>query len=116
MAGYTAGMLRHRGTFQKAENTTNSQGQVTTDWANVAARVPVKVGGDGKQEVLRAFSQQVQSDVLYQVTLRWRNDIDNGMRFVWHDEIGDRTMSITSRPIDPDGKKNWMILVCKEPL
>lgn len=116
MQGFSSGMLRHRGTFQKSVTTTNAQGQSVVDWETVAARIPVRVGGDGKQEVIRAFSQQQQSDMVHEVRLRWTPNIGNGMRFIWHDGTQDRTMSIAARPLNPDGKHKWMVLVCKEPL
>ena len=116
MKGTEAGKFRHRGTIQVARETNNTKGNPVVLWPAFASRLPCRVGGDGREEIKRAFDQQLQGQYVTRVSLRWLDGVTNGMRFIWHDRNGDRTFSIVSQPLNPDGVNKEMVLLIKEGL
>lgn len=109
-----AGELRHRATIESAVVTADEHGQDETTWTIFARRLPVKVFEQGSREVFLA--QQIKADITHLVKARWMAGIVGKMRLIWHDGTTDRTLSIEGGAINPDGKRVWMHLTCKEPV
>jgi head-tail adaptor len=108
------GKLRHRGTIEAPVRTQGNLGQaVITGRTVIADRIPLLVEELAGRDLEQA--RQLQADVTIKVTLRWRPGILTTMRLVWHDQGTDRTLSILAPPINPDGKRFWLELMCKEP-
>ncbi|MGD9644422.1 MAG: head-tail adaptor protein [Pirellulales bacterium] len=113
-----AGRLRHRGSFQVSLKRDNAAGQSIIEWHTVIRRVACNVGDEWSRKDLgglAVFGQQLQAETVHLVSLHWRPDITNNMRFIWHDGATDRAMTIATRPYNPDGRKKELLLACKEP-
>lgn len=108
----SAGELRHRITIQNCTVTQNDHGQDETTWTNYASRVPARVFEEGSREFWTA--QQTKADITALVKLRWMAGVLSKMRVIWHDGATDRTLGIEGPPINPDGKREYMHLMCKE--
>ena len=101
------GQLRHRVTIQSPTSTPDSAGQeliTYTGGVSVAAEV-VDLSGE---EFIAA--RQLNAEVTTRVTIRYRTGIGPSMR-VLH---GTRELPLVSPPIDPDGRRRWYHLMCKE--
>ncbi len=83
-----------------------------SSWTDVASRIPIRVTELAGRELYNA--QQVQADITIEVRLRWREGVASTMRLVWHDGSTDRPLAILAPPTNPDGRKRWMHLMCKE--
>jgi SPP1 family predicted phage head-tail adaptor len=109
------GKLRHRASIVAPATTQGGLGQETvTAWSPIAdaTRIPVRVTELAGRELYTA--RQLQADVTMEVKLRWREGVTSKMRVTWHDRDADRTLLILGPPINRDGKKRWMFLLCKE--
>lgn len=108
-----SGKYRHRITIQRASTTQDTLGQDTTTWIAIAERVPANVRELNGREIYNAL--QMQSDLSLAIELRWLDGVNSGMRVLWHDKYGDRTLAIEGTPKNPDGRKREMLLMCKQP-
>lgn len=108
-----AGALRHRITIQTPTETEGTKGQPVIVWKPFRQRIAAEVRALSGAELFNA--QQTQADVTFSVSLRWFYGVTSKMRILWHDSPCDRTLAILVPPINPDGKKVEMRLLCKEP-
>lgn len=105
--GYT-GQLRERVTLQTRGNAPlSAQGDPTYIWADVAtglfARVqPMKAGE-------ATVAERLESDAGYEVTIRWRTGVSNGMRFAWRS----RFLSIEGIE-NRDERRMFLTLICRD--
>lgn len=108
-----AGRLRHIGTIEYATETKDGLGHPAKAWRTFGkSRIPCRVEELSGRELFNA--QQTQPDVTMSVSLRWFDGVTSKMRLVWHDRDGDRVLGIESPPINPDGRKREMVLMCKD--
>jgi SPP1 family predicted phage head-tail adaptor len=113
-AGCEPGRYRHRATINEPVETTGSQGQtVIASWQAFAKRVPGRVTELAGRELISA--QQIAEDVTHQFECRWISGVTGKMALAWHDGATDRTLNIVATPLNPDGRKNKMIILCREP-
>lgn len=109
----SAGELRHRITIQSFVVTQNDHGQDVLSPVTFASRIPAKVFEEGSREVFTA--QQTKVDVTNVLKIRWMKGIDATMQVIWHEDAStDRTMSIEGRPVNSDGKREYLYFPCKE--
>ncbi len=107
-----AGQLRHRVTIERPISTRNAHGQPITVWEVFKPRVAMKVTELVGRELYNA--QQIQPDITLSVECRWLRDILPTFRLLWHDVNGPRTLHIQTPPINADGRRFGMTLLCKE--
>lgn len=107
-----AGKLRHRVTIEEGIVTLNDHGQEETVWQQFAPRLPACVVELSGRELWNA--QQIKPDITLRVELRWLPGVTSKMRLKWHDCERERTLEIAAPPINPDGRKREMHLLCKE--
>ncbi len=108
----TAGHLRHRCTIQTWTETEGDLGQAVKTPQTFKYRVPFRVVELMGRELFNA--QQMQPDSTIAAIARWIPGVTSKMQLVWHDGDDSRTLAIAAPPINPDGKKRWMVLLCKE--
>lgn len=108
----SAGELRHRATLRRFENTESALGGDVQVPVVAASRVPVRVFEQGSREVWQA--QQVKATITHLVKLRWMPGIDTTMEWIWHDGTTDRTLAIKAPPTNPDGKRQYLHVMCTE--
>lgn len=101
-----AGKLRHRVTIQELVRADDGYGGITETWQDVAtvwAAVEPLRGSE------RYRAQQVQSELAYKVTMRYRAGIKPQMRLVY----GGRVLEIEA-VIDVEELHRWLELLCSE--
>lgn len=108
----TAGDMRHKVTIQSPTVTADSLGQEVTTWTDVATRFWARVRQSGSRELWRA--QQAKPDIGFEVTMRWFEGVDSKYQLIWHDGNTNRTLAIEGPPINPDGRKRWLLMFCRE--
>ena len=108
----TIGEMRHRVSIQRPVVTVNALGQEDTAWMTLASRYAARVRQTGSRELWRA--QQVQPDISFEITMYWLAGVESKFRVIWHDGETNRTLQIEMPPINPDGRKRWMTMFCKE--
>jgi len=101
-----AGSLRARITFQKQAAIRDEYGEPEHTWSDVVT-VWGSVKGLRSDEKLAAL--QIQGEATHEITIRYRMDITPDMRAV----CGTRIFDITP-PVDPDGRKCELRILCKE--
>lgn len=105
-----AGTLRRRVTIQEQVSTQDASGQPVDTWNPIATNPTVwaSVEDLSGKEALRdgAFTAQITTTV----TMRYRSDLKSGMRIV----DGTRTLEIAAPPIDKDGRRRALEILCKE--
>lgn len=104
---------RHRVTIEEPVETQGSKGQAVRSWTALYERVPALVTELAGRELFNA--QQIQADITHQIVLHFLPAITAKMRVVWHDGQTDRTLSLLSKPLNPDGRRRKLILQAKEP-
>jgi len=106
------GDLRHIVSIRRFSETEGANGQAVkvAVWHTQRDHMNVKelIG----QELSNAKS--TQPEIAFSVSRRWSDGVTSKMELVWHDRMGDRTLAILSPPMNPDGRKREMILMCKE--
>lgn len=102
----TGSDLNQRIRIERRDKSTNSRGEVTYDWAEVitvwASANPLR----GRDYFAAA---QTQSEVTTRFRIRYRTGIDATMRVVWKGGYYD----IKGEPIEVDGAREWIDLMCK---
>lgn len=106
-----AGRLDQLVRFQQETTTSDGGGGVTRSWGDIALRAEewakvLPVRGD---EQVAAQSQR--GVVLYQVIVRYRDDITSAMRIQW----GTKTLNVRSA-VDPDNERRWLQILAEEGL
>ncbi|NSW92316.1 MAG: phage head closure protein [Firmicutes bacterium] len=102
-----AGLLRRKVAIQKLVEVKDPlSGELKKDWADFAT-----VWGSIEDLAGREFfdAQQVNSEITTRVKIRYRKDIKATMRII----CDDRVLEIAAPPIDPDGRKRELYLLCK---
>lgn len=116
-----AGLLRHRGFLQYDASladlgaTADDDGRPQPNWQSLDATggaqpLPCEVTPVSAGESY--LGVQMQSQVTYGVLLRWRGDVLPQMRFIWIDD-NDRVLYIAAAT-DPDGRRERLLLQCRE--
>ena len=105
-----AGYLNKRITIQAKTITRDSFGGETiiytdldTIWANIKTV-------SGKEYYL---ANQINSEVEFEITVRYRTDINTTRRIKYSDTTGDRYFDIKST-LDKDMRRQWLTLMCAE--
>lgn len=102
-----AGLLTQRLTLQQRTATTDGLGQAAGAWQDVAtvwARAQPLRG----REFFAAGQLQAVAEVKF--TVRWRSDITAAWRVVWRGQPHD----IVAPPIDVEGRREWLELMCAQ--
>lgn len=102
-----AGLLRHRVTIQNLTTAQDSFGDIVETWSDFAT-VWAQVEDLSGREFFAAA--QVNSEIKTRVRIRYMEGIKPTMRILH----GTRTLEIISPPIDPDGKRRILELLCRE--
>lgn len=105
MARLAAGRLDQPVTLQRRVVGKDAVGQPSTTWQDVAT-VWASVRPVRGRDFLAAAGQQATFDA--QVQIRWRNDVTAGMRVLW----GTQPLEIVGEPIDADGARVLLELLC----
>jgi len=100
------GRLSARLRLEKADEVSDGQGGLVEGWSLVADVW-------GRVEPLRAkageLADAATAPVSHRVTIRYRDDVDNAMRFVF------RERSLTIRSLrDPDETRRYLVCDCEE--
>jgi SPP1 family predicted phage head-tail adaptor len=53
---------------------------------------------------------QLSSDITHDITIRYRRDVKSDMRILF----ADRVFEVVTPPIDPNERREWLYLKCKE--
>ena len=101
-----AGNLRHRIKFQRPPGELDEYNEPEGDWVDVTNVWADVKGLNGKEKLV---ALQVQGEITHEITIRYRTDITPDMRAV----CGTRIFDITP-PVDPDGRKCELRILCKE--
>jgi len=102
-----AGQLRDRVTLQAPVRARDDYGSVTTTWSSVATDVPANVRDTVGQNFYSAAQEKLK--VTSEVRIRWRRDVSATWRVIF----GLRTLEVVQAQ-NPDGRKNELVLYCKE--
>lgn len=102
-----AGQFRDRITIQTPSTTLNALHQ-PDGWTDVVANVEANVQDVTGRQVygLGRFADLAT----HVITMRWRADMSGKMRIVWEGRI----LIIHGAPLNPDGVKRDMKLICEE--
>lgn len=105
---YFAGMLRHLVVIQEepSESTPDGAGGRTPDWTDVFTDYGNVAPLSGRESVIAAQLTEVTS---HRVLLRWRPDVNAGMRV----KFGVRLLNIRSA-INVEERDRWLVLFCDE--
>lgn len=97
----------HRITIQRMATTQDEIGNEIPSWDNL-----VSVWADVRDISGREYfaAKQTSAEVSAQVTIRYFPGLDASMRILH----GDRTLYLVSPPVDPDGRRRELILMCRE--
>jgi len=101
------GHKRHQVTIQKVTVTQDSIGNETESWANFAV-VNADVRDISGREYFAA--KQTNVDASVKVTISYFPGIDANMRILHQNRI----LGIVSPPIDPDGRRRDLVLMCSD--
>ena len=98
--------LNHRVRIEQRVKSTNSRGEVTYVWALL-----ITVWAQASPLRGRDFfaAAQVQSEITTRFRIRYRTGIDETMRVVWRGALYD----IKGPPIEVNGEREWIDLMCK---
>lgn len=103
--------LRKRATFQKPGNVSDGRGgwktNGYTDYVTLWANITLQSSYRGREDT---NEQQLQSSLVYTLTVRFRSDISTNMRVL----VDGKTLYVTKPPYDPDGYKRWVTMECEE--
>lgn len=101
------GQLNKIITIQIRTMAQDDAGQPTESWRTFAqcyANIKPKVGKDYLE------SKQLINEITHDITIRYRRHIKPKMRILYEDRI----FEIVAPPIDPEEKRRWLYLKCKE--
>lgn len=112
-----AGDYRHLITVQRPISVPNAHNQPVYSWDDpscvLGRNVPARVEELTGRELANAL--QMQPDVSVRVTLPWPPFVvSSDCRLIWHDFGTNRILSIESPPLNLDGRRITMTLLCKE--
>lgn len=102
-----AGRLRERVTIEGETRVKNGQGGFTTDWTEVATKVPAEIIGLSGDEALRLGAERSSSQ--HRVRIRRRGDLTVKNRLVWKGHV----MAIKSVLPDPREPQAMQLLICE---
>lgn len=102
-----AGRLRHRITIQQPENVQDSAGYMQTMWTDVA-----EVWAAVEPASVREFiaSQQMQSEIVARITIRYRAGLTAQMRILHRDRIYNPQGWLA----DPESGLEYLTAPCSE--
>lgn len=104
------GTLRERVSIQERSETSDGGGGVSFTWANIATNPTVSA----RVEPLRGFEQLqglgLQGRVTHRVTLRYRDDVTIGNRFLW----GAIGLNVKSPGINEDERSRYVTFLCEQ--
>jgi SPP1 family predicted phage head-tail adaptor len=103
----SSGQFDQRISLQQKRTVRDSYGQETVTWSEFAT-VWAKAEPLAGREYFSA--QQMQSAATVRFRVRYRAGIDDTMRVVWRD----KPYEITSEPIDLEGKRRELHLMCTQ--
>lgn len=104
----TVGQLRERIRIDQRDESENTRKEVVYGWKPLVSQLPAKATPLRGREFFAA--RQTQAELTVKFTIRYRADVDETMTVVWRGERYD----IASPPIDVDGMRVWMELMCKK--
>lgn len=102
-----AGRLRHRVTLQAPTRARDAYGSVADTWVSVVTDVPANVRDPVGQNYYAAAQEKLK--VGSEVRIRWRRDVKSTWRVIF----GLRTLEVVQAQ-DPDGRRQELVLYCKE--
>jgi SPP1 family predicted phage head-tail adaptor len=106
-----AGRLRHRITIQHQVVTTGAQGSKKPSWVDLIANIPAEYEPLRGRDFVAANREQTELSAKF--TLRYRRDIEENMRVVFHDGAVNVPFDIVGKPIDVKGRRIYLELMCK---
>lgn len=101
------GALRETVTIQKNTPVADSHGDRVDAWTTRATVYAEVLALRGREYYL---AQQVNAEVEFKVTIWYLATVSAKDRIIW----GSRTLEVIAPPIDVQGKKIWMELLCRE--
>ena len=103
-----AELLRERWTLEAETLTDGPAGSKVRTWPPIAT-VPAHVRPLSTDERIQA--EQAKADISHEVTIRYRA-VDRGtpLRLTQ----GGRILAVEGAPVDPDGRRRWLRLRCRE--
>ncbi len=108
-----AGRLDQWVSIEQRSGGRNALGEVElTDWLVVVATW-AQVRPLSSRELLAAES--LQSEIAYEVTIRYEPGLTGEMRVRWHAADGERLLAVSGPP-RPDPKSRQLVLMCSEGL
>lgn len=108
-----AGDLIHRITIQQPTETQGAKGQPVRSWTTLRAKIAASVEELSGVELFNA--QQTQPDITHRVTIYWCPGVTTLCKVIYHDGGTDRELNILVPPTNPDRRRVWLHLMCKEP-
>ena len=100
--------LREQITIEQAIETDDDGGGQTVAWQTFVADLWARVLPASGREI--NLADRIQPRTAYAITVRYRTDIDPGMRVNW----GGRIMAITQPPTDKEGTRHWTTIIAEE--
>lgn len=100
-----ASRLRHKITIQRPSKVKDGKGGWLDDqWIDVTAAWAEVTALNGRESVM---DHVLEGTSVYQVRIRYREDL----RADWQIRYGELTLNITAPPVDPDGKREQLIIM-----
>lgn len=101
------GDLRCRVTIQRQERVSDGRGGWHTDWVPVGT---CWAAIHALRPYERILAQQTQAAATHMVIIRYREGITASMRLLHNG----RFLYLQGPPVDPDGRRRWLQLLCEE--
>lgn len=103
----SAGLLIHTVTIERPVSARDSAGEPRGSWTPLATRRARVEDVDGKES---HAGPGVMAAATARVRLRWLDGVTASMRL----RFGERVLEIVAPPMNPDGRKVEMVLLCAE--
>ena len=100
------GVMRQRLSLEAAAESTDESGALQSTWSplgDVWGQIVPASSGD------RFIAERQEETVTHRILIRWRSDVQSGMRF----RLSGRTFVVRSA-IDPDERQRVLICRCEE--
>lgn len=108
------GTLRHTVTIQTpGPNVPDGDGGFTNTWPALVSRIPASVAPASARDLERVVASTVQSTASHLVTIRYVAGVTTAQRVIFHDSVGDRTLSING-VTDEDERHVQLVMACTE--
>lgn len=110
------GELRHRITIQRKSSSQDDWGEPIDEWSDVWTNVPAKIEASSGREFWSA--QQVQAEVITEITIRWRDGVTPMHRIIHQTSLQaavspqELTIYDILGSIEDTTGRRWLTLAC----